>query len=137
MNHLNISSVQTSFQSFKNEFILIGTLWLRRIVVQIKTSLPYLEDRRVASTAIFLVNFGIIELAIRIGELVGYCFPTDTKIKGNIKKSIEVTLTIGLTALGNCIFVKKTGISLNPLFITAIAIGSYMVRCKIADYLEP
>lgn len=136
MNNVNISFFQSSFNQAKTYIFSKGSEWKGRIIVKIKENLTHLEDRRVAIATIFVANFVILELAMRISQLVGLCLPDRTMTQKRIKKVIEITIASVLTLSGNVAFVKATALSLNSFIITAVMMVAFITKYHLTNYVE-
>lgn len=136
MNNLNIASFQNAFNSIKNTAISKISEWRGYIVVKLQSGIPYLQEPRLASSAVLLVNFLILELAIRISQFVGFCLPQKTVTEKNIKTAFEFTLAGALILGANVAFIKTTKISLNPFVVTAIVILTFIIKINLQRYIE-
>lgn len=137
MNALNFQVLQSTFNSAKSYVVQKSSDWSGRAVTTLKSALPYLEDSRIAGATVFVVNFVFIELAIRISQVVGLCFPQETVAQRYIKSTIFALSTAGLTFVANWFFIKATPIALHPLVITALVVATFMTRFLVENYLEP
>lgn len=136
MNNINFASFQNNFNSTKNNFITKIGEWKGYLVVKIQSKLSYLEDPRIASTTIFMANFFILELAMRISQLIGLCLPEETAIQKNSKTAFEFILTGVLTLGANIALIKATKISLNPIAIGAIVVVAFIIKTNLQNYVN-
>lgn len=138
MKVLNSISLPEVFHKVTSYITAKSSEWAGYAVTKIKSALPYLEDPRIAGTAIFVVNFGILELAFRISQVVGLlCFSKETVSQKNIKSVFEMTLAGGLVVAGNVAFARATNISLHPLVISALVVASFITKYLLETCLEP
>jgi hypothetical protein len=136
MNIVTFPSMQTTFQQITTFILEKKGEWLGHIVTKVKVGLTYLEDPRLASIALFFVNFGILELASRVSRLVGLCLSKQTTAQKDIKFAFELTLTSALVILGNMAFIKVANISLNPYVVVPIVVVTFMIKQSLENYLE-
>ncbi len=130
-------TLQDVFNNVKSYLSLKNNEWTGRVVTVLKSALVYLEDPRVAISATCIVNFAILEIAIRIGRLVSCCCSGKTQTERQIKSAIEVTLAAGLTLIGNIAWVKATGIALHPCLVATLIGLSFIIKYNLENYLEP
>lgn len=131
MGPLVIDNLKNVFTQAKGFVIAKTSEWGGRIVAYIKTGATYLNDPRYASCAVFLINFGIFEIALRLSKIVELILPNETNTEDNIQFVARVIVGSGLVIAGNIFFVKGFGITLHPLVITALAIASLIVRHEL------
>lgn len=129
-------SLQDTASNVKAYLVSKAGEWSGRIVTKIKSSMIYLEDPRVASATIFLVNFGILELAIRVSQVLTLCLPRRTVVQKKIKSGFEMILAGGLTIGGNITLIRMTGISIHPFSVVAIVAVVCIARHNLKNYLE-
>lgn len=136
MNTFVFPSIETSFNQMRDVFISIGSQWLDRVVEKIDASKIHLQDPRLASAFIFVTNFGIIELAYRVAQVVGLCFSENSSIERNIKYIAQGVVLLSVISMGNLALLQITDIALNRLMVTAIVAVASMVKFNLESYLE-
>lgn len=107
------------------------TLWYGHTVAFLKSTVTSLKDPWVASIALFTLNFGILEIAFRIRNLVGLLFPDRTLMQKRIKTACLLPLTGGIIYAANTAFIKATKIALHPLVVTLIVAASFFVKKQL------
>ena len=136
MNALNFQSLRSSLNEIKTSIISISTEWAGRIIARIKIAQPYLKDPRIASAAIFGMNFAILLLADRMNQLVTRHLPTQTMTQKRIKLAIRITVGCSLTVVGNIAFITATGVMLNRLILAAIITTTFIAKYNLDNYLK-
>jgi hypothetical protein len=137
MNIVTFPSIQTTFYNLTSFIIERKSEWFGYVVTKVRSGLTYLEDPRLASVAIFLANFPILELAHRICQLlVGMCLSNESSEKKTVSLVVEFTLGSALVIAGNMAFIKLTNISLSPYVIAPIVVATFMIKSSLENYLE-
>lgn len=129
-------SFENPLQNVKNMFVAISSEWLSYIVTKMKGGAIYLQEPRIASAFIFLVNFSVLELSYRIAQITSWIFPKETETQALVKKVFQAVVITGLTFAANITLIRATGITLNRLVVVAIVVMSFMVKYNIHTYLE-
>lgn len=124
------------FNSVETYLVSKSSEWAGRVITALKSGLTYLEDPRMASLTVFMTNFAILELAVRISRLIGSCYRSSSEMGRRIKLAFEITVASGLTIVGNVALIKATGIALHPGVIAALIGATFMIKYNLENYLE-
>ncbi len=129
MNWIALLNLENRFSSILPSLNSVASEWCGRAVAKLDLAISYLQDRRLASAAIIVANFVILEIAFRISVFAGFFLPK----KESIRKVCLFALVGALTLAGNMAFVKATKIKLDPLVVTALAMGTFFVKLKLEN----
>lgn len=135
MSSVVIDTLKNAFTQVKGFVVDKTSEWGGRIVAYLKNGATYLEDPRYASGAVFAINFGIFEVALRLSKVVELLLPNETSTEDNVQFVSRIIVGSCLVIAGNMCFAKWLGITLHPLVITAIAIASLIVRHELHGHI--
>jgi hypothetical protein len=124
---------QTAINASKNYAAANIPVWEGHAVTYLNAGITSLQDPRFASGAIFFINFAIFEIAFRISKIVESPLPNNTKMQGKLRYGFRKVIEASLVMAANIGFVKKTGITLHPLVVTALVIGTLFIKSRLEE----